>query len=669
MITNSTISGNEAQEGGGGINIEDESDVSIINSTIYGNTAQEAGGGISSDPSDTGVQLSISNSIISGNTAPQGSEFSIDDDEGSSNISGGFNVVGQNGNSGGFPAIATDIIPSGSTDTVLDPVLRDNGGPTQTHALVEGSPAIDAAADAGLLTDQRGVTRPQNQTPDIGAFEVEQFLNPPTSRLIFTPDGDGGVRVTVDAFGAFGSSVTGNAVYDPVGEIGPAGTTFESGVAFRLTEETFRFFLTAFEIGGSGGLEGSEFLSSTDTNATSRFQIGSLTFELDQTVVENFQDGQRSGSTLSQSYTITNTSSLPVEFELIRYFDGDLDFDGSLRDGGGSLIRDGQQILFETDGAGLPETSTTFIGLSSIGGSPIAENRFEAAAFDGLRSRILQGDVLRNQIEGDGNDADSFVDAGQDYDITLALRNLFSLNAGQSTSYLTSLFFGSGAPEDFVIPNPGTGETPPAAMTPNEMPPNLPQVPTMQPSNPLARFASRPLFEEHRLDQDITFEGSGSPVPQSGTNLVPPNPLTPTTLAAADASIGDLENAFTHALERHFNTTSANAISPELVEQKLRAADQIQDVNPALLYAYFAESTPAIAEAETKAKTKTLVASTDLTLISQTPTDSETTNSETLNSETLNTENGESETLNTISADAQCLSQQSSNPNDPLWQF
>ena len=52
--------------------------------------------------------------------------------------------------------------------------LADNGGPTLTHALLAGSPAIDAAdAAACPATDQRGVVRPRDAGCDVGAFELE----------------------------------------------------------------------------------------------------------------------------------------------------------------------------------------------------------------------------------------------------------------------------------------------------------------------------------------------------------------------------------------------------------------------------------------------------------------------------------------------------------------
>src|SRR5207248_359133 len=64
-------------------------------------------------------------------------------------------------------------------DPQLQPSLLNNGGPTETRALLPGSPAIDGGTNAGALaTDQRGVARPSDgngdgtPTVDIGAFEV-----------------------------------------------------------------------------------------------------------------------------------------------------------------------------------------------------------------------------------------------------------------------------------------------------------------------------------------------------------------------------------------------------------------------------------------------------------------------------------------------------------------
>jgi hypothetical protein len=82
--------------------------------------------------------------------------------------------LGINGDSGvyGFTPGPTDIVPNVAVKKILAP-LKNNGGSTLTHALVKGSPAIDAApVDANCpATDQRGVARPQGGGCDIGAVE------------------------------------------------------------------------------------------------------------------------------------------------------------------------------------------------------------------------------------------------------------------------------------------------------------------------------------------------------------------------------------------------------------------------------------------------------------------------------------------------------------------
>jgi hypothetical protein len=65
----------------------------------------------------------------------------------------------------GFPEVYSD------TEIQLD-VLADNGGPTLTHALLEGSPAIDAATSACPASDQRLATRPFGRACDVGAYEA-----------------------------------------------------------------------------------------------------------------------------------------------------------------------------------------------------------------------------------------------------------------------------------------------------------------------------------------------------------------------------------------------------------------------------------------------------------------------------------------------------------------
>ena len=271
-----------------------------------------------------------------------------------------------------------------------------------------------------------------------------------------TSAGDGGLRVELDAFGAFGSSVGSdatNAFYNPIGDIEESGTTFESGVAIRVGSQGTRTFLTSGSIGGSGSLTNPGFTEESQQSATSTFGFANLNFGLTQEVIPIFNEQVRTGSTLVQTYTITNPTTDTVNFELIRYLDGDLGFDGSISDSGGRLVSGGEEIIFQTDSGDNPLASTTFVGITANGGSTTEPGRYEIDSYSGLLNRIINGTPLDDTVTGDGPDEDQFID-GFPYDVTVALRNGFTLEAGQSTTYTTTTIFGSGSPEDVVTTVP-----------------------------------------------------------------------------------------------------------------------------------------------------------------------------------------------------------------------
>lgn len=273
--------------------------------------------------------------------------------------------------------------------------------------------------------------------------------------------GDGSLQVGVDGYGSFGLAVGGDgttdAFYDPIGSQGLTETTFESGVAIRFGDSGSRNFLTSGSIGSSGGLVNAG-VTGTATQANSSFNFGSLQFNLIQGLESLFDEGNPTGTELKQTYTITNTSNTSVDFELLRYLDGDLRFDGSLIDGGGRLINNGLEIIFETDSATGENDPTTFIGITAEGGITPATNRYEIGSFPGLRNRIINGDNLDNIISGDGPDDNQFIDAGNGFDVTLALRNVFTLAAGETATYTTSSFFGAGIPSTVVPPTQSVPE-------------------------------------------------------------------------------------------------------------------------------------------------------------------------------------------------------------------
>jgi hypothetical protein len=179
-LINSTVSGNRVTRttnaSGGGISAAAElfSDgvavVAIASSTITDNIATStvsgngAGGGLHEDF----ATFSIKNTVVAGNTADSGP------DADGSFTSLGYNLIANTASSTGFGG--TDLL---NQPALLD-VLADNGGATETHGLLPGSPAIDAANPAGctdpsgtpLSSDQRGEARTALAACDIGSFEV-----------------------------------------------------------------------------------------------------------------------------------------------------------------------------------------------------------------------------------------------------------------------------------------------------------------------------------------------------------------------------------------------------------------------------------------------------------------------------------------------------------------
>jgi uncharacterized repeat protein (TIGR01451 family) len=226
-IANSTISGNQAGNGGshsggsyatggdggsgGGIYFNGQQ-LTLTNTSVPSNTcgipgtgpagpgAPGYGGGLATY---AGITTGVKNTILANNINPNGDAYGVDCYNGGILNSGGYNLV-ENG------CAAVFVAPG--DQTAVDPLLgdlADNGGmptgsgePTWTHALLPGSPALDAGSCAGSTTDQRGLPRPVDIPSivdvddgcDMGAYEAQATLT--VAKMVDDDTVDIGQRVT-----------------------------------------------------------------------------------------------------------------------------------------------------------------------------------------------------------------------------------------------------------------------------------------------------------------------------------------------------------------------------------------------------------------------------------------------------------------------------------------
>jgi predicted outer membrane repeat protein len=228
-----------------------------VNTTISGNQAVRYGGGIAASGTATITHCTITNNKVGsgGGALWVRGEVNIENTIIAKNSGGRNCTIGGEGGHVGTGSIGTNrnnLIGDGScnADFSGDPMLshlNDNGGDTLTHALLPGSPAIDAipAVSCTLPTDQRGELRPVVQTSpgtpcDIGAFEAQSETSAeaspsddPSSQMLLVPAGEFTMgsdegrgderpvhRVTLDAFAIDETEVTNAQFADFLNERG-----------------------------------------------------------------------------------------------------------------------------------------------------------------------------------------------------------------------------------------------------------------------------------------------------------------------------------------------------------------------------------------------------------------------------------------------------------------
>jgi hypothetical protein len=181
-IVRSTLSGNQAEVSGGAY-VVTTGTVEIANSTISSNYASLYVGGAFLIPGAT-----VTNSTITGNISGStllgvglyGYNFTLQSSIVANNLDSADTMMldVSAGSIGGAANLITSASSALPDDTIPDcprlTALQDNGGPTLTHKLIEGSPAIDAGSNTiPVVTDQRstGFARTFGTNTDIGAYE------------------------------------------------------------------------------------------------------------------------------------------------------------------------------------------------------------------------------------------------------------------------------------------------------------------------------------------------------------------------------------------------------------------------------------------------------------------------------------------------------------------
>ncbi|MFL5327466.1 MAG: beta strand repeat-containing protein [Gemmataceae bacterium] len=223
IVTNSTLSGNNAYLFGGAVYFVHGANVSISNSTLSNNaSANVAGGGgaIGGQFTNSG-SITLHNTTVTGNFAKTGGAIRMTPANYSagilnieSSIISGNTASAEPGIYGpsytGWMNSKTSVIQSmsgtindqgGNLPIGTNPILgslTNNGGATPTHALQSGSPAINAGSNPDILTtDQRGASfaRVAGIKADMGAYEVQAAVAPPTVTSVVLNEGTGNANI------------------------------------------------------------------------------------------------------------------------------------------------------------------------------------------------------------------------------------------------------------------------------------------------------------------------------------------------------------------------------------------------------------------------------------------------------------------------------------------
>ncbi len=292
-ITSSTVSGNMADTGAGLYHANSSTDLTLTNATVSGNIATSAGGGLWAQQPATIVNstFTLNSADAGGGIRTQGGSGSVDllntivagNTAGSANpdlqgnfTTSGYNLIGDGtGQSDLVNGVNNDQVGSGGSPiNALLGGLANNGGPTQTHALLGGSPAINTGTATGApAVDQRGMARDANV--DIGAYEVTGNT---------APTADAGGPYTIDEGDSLVINASASSDPDP---------------------DTLTY---TWDLDGDGQFDDASGVNPTVTWATLNAMTNPINDDGSYTVAVRVDDGQGGVTTDSAALTVNNVA-------------------------------------------------------------------------------------------------------------------------------------------------------------------------------------------------------------------------------------------------------------------------------------------------------------------------------------------------------------------------
>ena len=370
-LTNSTVADNSASLEGGGLVDQGPAALTLVACTVSGNSATAGGGLYNISP---GAIATLTDTIIAGNVEPGGASDDINGND-AGDVTGSFNLIGTGGSGGIINGQNNNIVLTSLANLNLAP-LGNYGGPTETIALLSGSPAIGAGvAVTGVTTDQRGF--PLSNPVDIGSYQAQSnaLVVNTTVDAVGLPAGVLSLRQAINLANTLGSGAT--ITFDP--------TVFGSAQTITLTEGTLELSntQTSETIVGPAG-------SSLTINGNNIAGV----FLVDPGVTASLTDLTISGGSAVSGGGIDNGGSLALSNSTIANNTGA---------SGGGIFDTGSLTIVNSTISGNTATSNggggLFDGAVTVVNSTIADNVVPGGSGAGAGLSVNGGTViLKNSI-------------------------------------------------------------------------------------------------------------------------------------------------------------------------------------------------------------------------------------------------------------------------------